>query len=198
MSDQARQMTEDEAAEFAEQVFDVARKGDAPMLAALLSKGLPPNLRNHKGDTLLMLASYHGHADAVRVLLEHKADPQIQNDNGQSPIAGAAFKGDLEMVRLLIEGGAQVEGTSKGRPYGVDDGGDVQSHQHCRLPAQPGCRSSGPGRQRRHRTGRGANHGARRTRRRSCRKSSADTLPPIPRNGCAHFFVGLLLPGMCR
>ena len=80
------------------------------MLAALLSKGLPPNLRNHKGDTLLMLASYHGHVDAVKVLLEHKADPEIRNDNGQSPIQGAAFKGDLVMVQALVEGGAQVEG----------------------------------------------------------------------------------------
>jgi ankyrin repeat protein len=74
MSDQAKQMTDDEAAEFAEQVFDVARKGDAAMLAALLAKGLPANFRNHNGDTLLMLAAYHGHADAVKVLLEFKAD----------------------------------------------------------------------------------------------------------------------------
>ena len=87
MSDKSRQMTEEEAAEFAEQVFNKAREGDAAMLAALLSKGLPVNLRNHKGDTLLMLASYHGHVDAVRVLLEHKADPEIRNDNGQSFIA---------------------------------------------------------------------------------------------------------------
>ena len=72
-------MTEDEAAEFAEQVFDVARRGDAAMLAALLAKGLPVNLRNHNGDTLLMLSAYHGHAEAVKVLLEFKADPQIAN-----------------------------------------------------------------------------------------------------------------------
>ena len=110
--DQQRQMTPEEAADFAEQVFNKAREGDAAMLAALLSKGLPPNLRNHKGDTLLMLASYHGHVEAVKVLLEHNADPEIRNDNGQSPIAGAAFKGDLETVKALVEGGAQVEGAS--------------------------------------------------------------------------------------
>ena len=101
MSDHAKQMTEDEAAEFAEQVFDVARRGDTALLTALLAKGLPVNLRNHKGDTLLMLAAYHGHVDAVKVLLEHKADPEIRNDNGQSPIAGAAFKGDLPVVKAL-------------------------------------------------------------------------------------------------
>jgi ankyrin repeat protein len=112
MSDTSRQMTPQEAAEFAEQVFNVARQGDAAMMAALLNKGLPPNLRNHKGDTLLMLAAYHGHVDTVKVLLEHKADPEIRNDNGQSPIAGAAFKGDLAVVTALVEGGAQVEGAS--------------------------------------------------------------------------------------
>jgi len=112
MSDHAKQMTEDEAAEFAEQVFDVARRGDAAMLAALLAKGLPANFRNHNGDTLLMLAAYHGHADAVKVLLEFKADPQIANDKNQLPMAGAAFKGNLAVVKALIEGGAPVDAAS--------------------------------------------------------------------------------------
>jgi hypothetical protein len=108
----ATRMSDEEALEFAEQVFDRARAGDATMLDRLLENGLTPNLRNHKGDTLLMLASYHGHQDAVRVLLKHGADPEIRNDNGQSPIAGAAFKGDLDVVRILVEGGAEVEGAS--------------------------------------------------------------------------------------
>ncbi|MCX7081373.1 MAG: ankyrin repeat domain-containing protein, partial [Pseudomonas sp.] len=34
MSDKSRKMTEEEAAEFAEQVFNKAREGDAAMLAA--------------------------------------------------------------------------------------------------------------------------------------------------------------------
>lgn len=112
MSDQAKQMNEDEAAEFAEQVFDVARRGDTALLAALLAKGLPVNLRNHNGDTLLMLAAYHGHAEAVKVLLEFKADPLIANGKNQLPIAGAAFKGNLDVVKALIEGGAAVDAAS--------------------------------------------------------------------------------------
>ena len=66
-------MTDDETAAFAEQVFERARQGDAEMLGRLLASGLPANLRNHKGDTLLMLASYHGHHEAVRVLLAQRA-----------------------------------------------------------------------------------------------------------------------------
>lgn len=111
MSDQhsATPMNDDHTAAFAEQVFDRARQGDAAMLARLLDSGLPANLRNHKGDTLLMLASYHGHIEAVEVLLQHGADPLIANDNGQLPLAGAAFKGDLAMVRLLVEQGVAVD-----------------------------------------------------------------------------------------
>ena len=73
MSDQRSPtpMNDDEAAAFAEQVFDRARQGDAEMLGRLLDKGLPANLRNHKGDTLLMLACYHGHLDAVAVPVQH-------------------------------------------------------------------------------------------------------------------------------
>jgi uncharacterized protein len=97
---------------FASEVFDVARRGDAAMLDALLHKGLPPNLRNDHGDTLVMLASYHGHADAVRVLLEHRADPDLRNDRGQTPIAGAAFKGFKPVIEVLLEHGANIEGAS--------------------------------------------------------------------------------------
>ncbi len=102
-------MDADEAAAFAAEVFDRARQGDAEMLGRLLENGLPANLRNHKGDTLLMLASYHGHLQAVRVLLGYGADPAIANDNGQLPLAGAAFKGNLEMVRLLLEQGVEPD-----------------------------------------------------------------------------------------
>lgn len=94
---------------FAEQVFDSARNGDSSRLDQLLGQGMPPNLRNHAGDSLLMLASYHAHLAATRVLLEHGADPQLRNHRGHTPLAGAAFKGDLAMVELLLEHGADVE-----------------------------------------------------------------------------------------
>ncbi|KAJ9629934.1 hypothetical protein H2203_002319 [Taxawa tesnikishii (nom. ined.)] len=70
------------------------------------------------GDTLLMLAAYHGHADTVKMLLEKGADPNVLNDRGQSPIAGAVFKGEDEVVRLLWEvGRADVY---NGQPNAVD------------------------------------------------------------------------------
>ncbi|MGI4984202.1 MAG: ankyrin repeat domain-containing protein [Janthinobacterium lividum] len=101
-----------QAIEFAHQVFECARRGDAVMLGRLIDKGLPPNLRNDKGDSLVMLASYHGHAEAVRVLLSKQADPNLSNDNGQLPIAGAAFKGYRDVIEALLANGAEVDGAS--------------------------------------------------------------------------------------
>ena len=51
---------------FVRRVFQHARTGEAGELATLLGQGLPPNLRNERGDSLLMLACYHGHLDAAR------------------------------------------------------------------------------------------------------------------------------------
>jgi ankyrin repeat protein len=98
--------------DFAREVFDTARRGEAATLASLIDQGLPPNLRNEKGDSLVMLASYHGHANAVRALVQRGADPDLRNDNGQTPLAGAAFKGYAEVISALLDNGADVEGAS--------------------------------------------------------------------------------------
>jgi ankyrin repeat protein len=100
---------DDDTLAFLRRVFGYARAGDAAELASLLGRGLPPNLRNERGDSLLMLACYHGHADAARALLEHGADPEVMNDAGQTPLAGAAFKGDMAVSTLLLEHGAKVD-----------------------------------------------------------------------------------------
>jgi len=59
-----------ELLDFAAKLFNLARAGDARALAAYVDAGVPANLSNDKGDTLLMLTAYHGHAEAVRALLE--------------------------------------------------------------------------------------------------------------------------------
>ncbi|MBO0904336.1 ankyrin repeat domain-containing protein [Jiella sonneratiae] len=97
--------------EIATRVFNAARAGEAAELAAFLDAGIPVNLTNEKGDSLLMLASYHGHLDATRILLEKGADPERRNDRGQAPLAGAAFKGEMDIARLLLDHGAAVDGS---------------------------------------------------------------------------------------
>ena len=72
-----------ETLEFFQAVFDLIRSGDAQALEPLLDKGLPANVCNHKGDSLLMLASYHGHLEATRLLLSRGADPELRNDQAR-------------------------------------------------------------------------------------------------------------------
>ncbi|GII91881.1 hypothetical protein Ssi02_21120 [Sinosporangium siamense] len=95
-----------ELEEFATRMFDLARAGNTEHLLAYVDAGVPVDLTNGKGDTLLMLAAYHGHAGTVRGLLERGADAGRANDRGQTPLAGAVFKKEAEVVRALLSGGA--------------------------------------------------------------------------------------------
>ena len=92
--------------EFATRLFDMARKGQTEPLIAYVDAGVPANLGNDRGDTLLMLAAYHGHAGTVRALAGRGADPDRENDRGQRPLAGAVLKQEPEVVRALLDAGA--------------------------------------------------------------------------------------------
>ncbi|HEY3729009.1 MAG TPA: ankyrin repeat domain-containing protein [Solirubrobacteraceae bacterium] len=95
-----------ELVEFASMLFGLARAGATERLAAYIDAGVAPDLANHRGDSLVMLAAYHGHAETVAALLQRGADPDRSNDRGQTPLAGAVFKGEAEVIRVLVAGGA--------------------------------------------------------------------------------------------
>ncbi|GGF55292.1 hypothetical protein GCM10011519_31500 [Marmoricola endophyticus] len=98
--------------EIAHQCFDWAREGATERLAAYVEAGVPADLTDASGNTLLMLAAYHGHAATVRALAERGAAVDALNDRGQSPLAGAVFKGEDEVVRTLLELGADPDAGS--------------------------------------------------------------------------------------
>lgn len=109
-----RPQLDDQTLAFAERVFDLARQGNTAELAPLLQAGLPANLCNSNGDSLLMLATYNGHLEAARLILQHGGDPELANQRCQTPLAGVIFKGDNAMIELLIEHGADVNGCPQG------------------------------------------------------------------------------------
>jgi ankyrin repeat protein len=113
----ADQQDSPEAAELASRAFAAARGGAADELESLVAAGVPVNLCNEGGDTLLMLASYHGHLDAVRTLVRLGADANRANDRGQTPVAGAVFKMADEIVKALLDAGADP---FAGQPSAVD------------------------------------------------------------------------------
>ena len=100
----------------AHKLFDAARQGDSGVLAGYLAAGVPAALTNEAGDTLLMLAAYHGHADTVRLILQHGGEANSANDRGQTPLAGAVFKGYTEVAQALLNAGADPDaGTPSAR-----------------------------------------------------------------------------------
>jgi ankyrin repeat protein len=106
-----------EVVELATKIFDLARQGGTEDLVAYVDAGVPANLTNDRGDSLLMLAAYHGHAEAVRALLARGAEADRINDRGQTPLAGAVFKGEQQVIKALVEAGADP---AAGTPSAVD------------------------------------------------------------------------------
>jgi ankyrin repeat protein len=88
------------------EVVDLARVGDTEQLAELLAAGVPVNLTNATGDSLLILAAYHSHQETVRLLLERGADTARVNDRGQTALGAAVFRQATGIVELLLAAGA--------------------------------------------------------------------------------------------
>ena len=95
--------------ELAGRVFDLARGGHTGELAGYVDSGVPANLTNDKGDTLLILAAYHGHPETVGALLDRGADHSRANDRGQTALAAAVFRQSADTVTRLIDAGADPD-----------------------------------------------------------------------------------------
>ena len=98
-------LTEEELA-FLRSMFDLARAGDTARLAEAVDAGIPANLTNSAGDSLLILAAYHDHPETVRALIERGADTARVNDRGQTALGAAVFRRSERTVELLLDAGA--------------------------------------------------------------------------------------------
>lgn len=88
---------------------DLARAGEHVELGEFLERGVPVDVQDLDGNSLLMLAAYHGQSRTVRMLLAAGADPNLCNARGQAPITGAMFKGEREVVDVLRGAGADLD-----------------------------------------------------------------------------------------
>ena len=84
---------DDETYAFVQEVFQLARVGDAARLKEFLAIGIAPNIRDGKGNSLLMLASYNGNHEAARVLLEHGGDSRTRQRRGSDSACRRRFQG---------------------------------------------------------------------------------------------------------
>lgn len=95
--------------ELAGRVFDLARGGATDELAEYIDAGVPANLTNDKGDSLLILAAYHVHPETVAALLSRGADHSRVNDRGQTALAAAVFRQSADTVTQLLAAGADPD-----------------------------------------------------------------------------------------
>lgn len=91
----------DDVQELVNRLFQMARTGDMT-LVDYLAQGVDANLANQDGNTFLMLAAYHDHADLVKALAGAGANVDKLNLRGQSPLAGAIFKKNDATIDALL------------------------------------------------------------------------------------------------
>lgn len=109
-------LSEEQTAKIITMAMDLARDGSTAQLLEFIDHGLPVDSQDGEGNTALMLAAYHGHAQTVSALIERGADVNLGNNRGQAPIAGALFKGEDEVVVVLRDAKADLDaGTPSAR-----------------------------------------------------------------------------------
>lgn len=115
MNDDAKRPGAEPSAQVIEGVFDLAREGRTAPLGEMIDAGVPIDIRNARGDTLLIVAAYQQHGDTVAELLRRGADTSVVNAMGQTAISCAVFRNDEELLRVLLEAGADPRlGTQTG------------------------------------------------------------------------------------
>jgi uncharacterized protein len=97
--------------------FEAAALGDLPRLGELLDHD-PKLVHTYSADgwTLLHLAAFFGHPEAVELLLDRGASLVAKGRNGTAnePLEAATASGRIEVVRLLLTRGASVNAPAGG------------------------------------------------------------------------------------
>jgi ankyrin repeat protein len=99
----------DPASALVEGVFALAREGRTGPLGEMIDAGVPIDLINSRGDSLLIVAAYGQHRETVQELLRRGADTGIVNGAGQTAIVCAVFRDDEPILRALLQAGADPE-----------------------------------------------------------------------------------------
>ena len=106
-------ITEAEERRYAElqvQALDLARAGETELLESMVRAGLPVNLADHKGNTLLMLACYHDHAgDRTDAPGARRRRRTAATSAARRRSAARPSRAIRTIARLLLEHGAAVD-----------------------------------------------------------------------------------------
>lgn len=96
----------------AEGYMRAAEVGDCTALGLFLEGKVGTEIRNERGWTALMLASFSGHCEALELLLKHGAVVSAIDMDGNTALHRAAFSGQVGCSKLLMEHHADVDSRS--------------------------------------------------------------------------------------
>ncbi|MDQ0613471.1 ankyrin repeat protein [Microbacterium sp. W4I4] len=103
------QVTNELSSEVIEGTFDLARQGRVGPLGEMIEAGVPIDVRNARGDTLLIVATYAEQGEVVTDLLRRGADKDAVNANGQTAVSCAVFRRNESLLRMLLDAGADQD-----------------------------------------------------------------------------------------
>ena len=89
-------------------LFEAARRGDDPVVGALIRAGVDLEAVNARGHSALVLATYNGRLSTAALLLGAGAAPD-GTGAGDAPLIGVAFKGHADIAALLLDRGADPD-----------------------------------------------------------------------------------------
>ncbi len=86
-------------------MLKAAESHDPTQIALYLKAGMPVDVRDERGWTPLMVASFNGNEAVAQVLILHGADIKACDHGGYTPLHWAAHNGYQNVVRLFISKG---------------------------------------------------------------------------------------------
>ncbi|XP_032885049.1 ankyrin-1-like [Amblyraja radiata] len=108
------------------QLYQIVTSGDLPGLDKAIGHS-DINGINTSNETLLHIASSHGHVRIIEYLLNKGAKLEVRDNKGQSPLHRAAEKGHTAAVQALLQAGAHI--------YALD----TESRTPLHLASQNNC-----------------------------------------------------------
>lgn len=91
------------------EIFQIIAKQNLPELEHWLTKSPNLELKNKKGETPLMAATYLNQVPMVKLLIAAGANVNAQDEMLNSPFLYAGASGYLEIVKLCIKAGADYQ-----------------------------------------------------------------------------------------
>ena len=89
-------------------ILDAVQSGDIATVKKFLDEGVPVDLTDEEGWSLLHHAAALGQVEVINLLREKGCRVDLIDNEGRTPLHHAAINGDIETIRLLIAMGSNV------------------------------------------------------------------------------------------